>query len=295
MRFLDVFSGIGGFRLGLEQAGMKCIGHIEKDKYANQSYKAIHRPKESEVEYGDITTITDAEFRELRGKFDILVGGFPCQAFSIAGDRRGFEDTRGTLFFELARILEQSKPPLFLFENVKGLLNHDQGQTFEIILKTLDELGYDVEWQVLNSKDFGVPQSRERVFIVGHSRDGRRGEIFPIRGIYEKNSKLQTQYTNTITARYAAAISVGSYIAESKSQKINAIPIITPERKTKRQNCRIRRLTPKECWRLQGFPDWAFDRAKASGVSESQLYKQAGNAVTVNVICEIGKRIMELL
>lgn len=163
MRFLDVFSGIGGFRMGLEQAGHTCIGHIEFNDFARQAYEAIYDIKDDEFDGKDVTEIDD--FTALRGGYDILVGGFPCQSFSIAGHRRGFEDTRGTMFFELARILEQTKPPLCLFENVKGLLSHDGGRTFETILKTMDELGYDVEWQVLNSKDFGVPQKRERVYI----------------------------------------------------------------------------------------------------------------------------------
>ena len=128
MRFLDVFSGIGGFRMGLENAGHTCIGHIERDTHALKSYKAIYDIKEDEYEGKDITEIED--FTELKGKFDLLTGGFPCQSFSIAGRRKGFEDTRGTMFFYLARILEQAKPPFFLFENVKGLLSHDGGGYF---------------------------------------------------------------------------------------------------------------------------------------------------------------------
>src|SRR5690606_37404718 len=135
---------------------------------------------EGEVDWEDITEVTDSEARELRGKVDLITGGFPCQAFSFAGKRRGFEDTRGTMFFEIARIAKQIEPRFLLLENVKGLLSHDKGRTFAIILSTLDELGYDVEWQVLNSKDFGVPQNRERVFIVGHSRRFPRREVFPI-------------------------------------------------------------------------------------------------------------------
>src|SRR5690606_37494355 len=137
---------------------------------------------EGEVDWEDITEVTDSEARELRGKVDLITGGFPCQAFSFAGKRRGFEDTRGTMFFEIARIAKQIEPRFLLLENVKGLLSHDKGRTFAIILSTLDELGYDVEWQVLNSKDFGVPQNRERVFIVGHSRGAGGREVFPIEG-----------------------------------------------------------------------------------------------------------------
>jgi len=184
MKFLDLFSGIGGFRLGLEQHGHECVGFCEIDKYARQSYKAIHNT-EGELEYHDITTVTDDQWRELNGTVDIIAGGFPCQAFSIAGKRQGFEDeTRGTLFFEIMRAAKQIQPPILFLENVKGLLNHDKGRTFRIILQAMDELGYDAEWQVLNSKDFGVPQNRERVCIIGHLRGSSGREIFPIGGTH---------------------------------------------------------------------------------------------------------------
>ncbi|WP_148132022.1 DNA cytosine methyltransferase, partial [Streptococcus sp. HMSC056D07] len=168
MKFLDLFAGIGGFRLGMESAGHECIGFCEIDKFARKSYKAIH-DTEGEIELHDITTVTDEFIRGI-GHVDIICGGFPCQAFSIAGKRKGFEDTRGTLFFEIARFASILRPRLLFLENVKGLLNHNGGDTFETILSALDELGYDAEWQVLNSKNFGVPQNRERVFIIGHLR-----------------------------------------------------------------------------------------------------------------------------
>lgn len=181
MNFLDLFAGIGGFRLGMERAGHKCVGFCEIDKFARSSYKAMHNT-ENEIEYHDIKEVTNEEFRKLRGKVDIICGGFPCQAFSIAGKQLGFEDTRGTLFYEIARATKEIKPRYLLLENVRNLLSHDKGQTFTRILKILDELGYDVEWQVLNSKNFGVPQNRERVFIVGHLRGGCTYKVFPVRG-----------------------------------------------------------------------------------------------------------------
>ncbi|EYT96286.1 DNA methylase [Enterococcus mundtii CRL35] len=147
MRFLDLFAGIGGFRLGMEYAGHECVGFCEIDKFARASYKAIH-DTEGEVEMHDITTVSD-EFVRGIGSVDIICGGFPCQAFSIAGKRKGFEDTRGTLFFEIARFASILRPRYLFLENVKGLLNHERGATFETILRALDELGYDVEWQVL--------------------------------------------------------------------------------------------------------------------------------------------------
>ena len=382
MKFLDCFAGIGGFRMGLELAGHKCVGHIETDKYCNQAYNAIYKPKGDEF-FGE--DITEVDTRKLPD-FDILCGGFPCQAFSVAGKRGGFEDTRGTLIFELLRIAKEKRPPYLLFENVRGLLSHDKGHTFKTILIALDEIGYDVQWQVLNSKHFGVPQNRERVYIVGYLRGRSRRPILPIR----QNDKLsvktdesngtqsQTAYSTTIKTKCGSRAD-DTYIAEPRLKQIiggaqgcsvydssgisctlssqgggmgaktglYAVPVLTPDRVNKRQNgrrfksdgepmftltaqdrhgvaiyqrkrgnnsggvkeiaptltknsyehnnlliqgFRIRKLTPKECWRLQGFPDWAFDRAKDTKLSDTQLYKQAGNAVTVNVIYEIGKR-----
>lgn len=269
MKFFDLFAGIGGFRLGMEVAGHECVGFCEIDKFARASYKAIH-DTEGEVELHDITEVSDDTIRGI-GHVDVICGGFPCQAFSIAGARRGFKDTRGTLFFEITRFASILRPKLLLLENVKGLLNHDRGDTFKTILGALDELGYDVEWEVLNSKNFGVPQNRERVFVIGHLRGQRTREVFPFRSNSAKVDMQNEQSTNTLTARYAAAQSNGSYIIESEQKA-------------------IRKLTPRECWRLQGFPDWAFDKAREVN-SDSQLYKQAGNSVTVNVIAAIAKRI----
>lgn len=172
----------------MERAGHKCVGYCEIDKYARLSYNAIHNT-EGEIDYKDITEVTNEEFRKLRGKADVICGGFPCQAFSIAGNQLGFEDARGTLFYEIARAAEQIKPRYLFLENVRNLLSHDKGKTFERMLKILDELGYDAEWQVLNSKNFGVPQNRERVFIIAHLRGERTYRVFPIRG---KDKKLNT-------------------------------------------------------------------------------------------------------
>lgn len=378
MKFIDLFAGIGGFRLGMESAGHECVAFCEVDKFARASYKAIYNT-EGETELHDITTVTDEEIRNI-GHVDVICGGFPCQAFSIAGHRRGFEDTRGTLFFEIARFAAILKPKYLFLENVKGLLNHDNGDTFETILSALDELGYDVEWQVLNSKDFGVPQNRERVFIIGHLRGERGRKIFPIGGENEKSSAerlginiLGNTKNPDGTAQGTRDIVhdpkgiVGTLTAtDYKGPKQVAIPVLTPDRVNKRQNgirfktdgisptirtmqgsglepkirvkeatkqgyaeasvgdsvnlahpnsktrrrrvgkqiantlltgesqgvvepnFRIRKLTPRECWRLQGFPDWAFDKAQEVN-SNSQLYKQAGNSVTVNVIKEIAR------
>ena len=201
MKYLSLFTGIGGFEKGIIQAyentkirfnessiqrpdnsgntesGRRysepdCIGFSEIDKYATKIYQS-HFPEHKN--YGDITRIKEEDLPD----FELLVGGFPCQAFSIAGKRGGFGDTRGTLFFEIARLISYKKPRLLLLENVKGLLSHDEGRTFTTIISTLDELGYDLQWQVLNSKNFGVPQNRERVFIIGHLRGTSRPQVFP--------------------------------------------------------------------------------------------------------------------
>jgi len=212
-----------------------------------------------------------------------LVGGFPCQSFSIAGKRKGFDDTRGTLFFDIARIVKVKRPRIVFLENVKGLLNHDNGRTFTTIIATLDELGYNAEWQVLNSKHFGVPQNRERVFIVGYLRGECQPEIFPLSiksngthkticklGPFRGNIEYPNGISNTITKSYG--------MESGDSTKVF-------------HQGKIRLFTSLECWRLQGFPDWTHERAKQAGVSESQRYKQAGNSVTVNVIYEIAQRL----
>ena len=174
-----MFAGIGGFRTGLTRAGgFRCVGHCEIDKYANASYEAIYEPGKEERYYHDATKIDPADLPD----FDLLCGGFPCQTFSIAGRRKGFDDTRGTLFFEIARLAQSKRPPYLLLENVPGLLSHDKGRTFSVILATLNDLGYRVEWMVLNSKHFGVPQSRRRLFLICYLDPRCAGKIFPVFG-----------------------------------------------------------------------------------------------------------------
>ena len=177
IRYFDMFAGIGGFRAGLTRAGgFQCIGHCEIDKYADASYRAIHNPRKEELYYPDARTIDPDTMPD----FDLLCGGFPCQAFSTAGKRLGFEDSRGTLFFEIARLAAARRPSYLLLENVPGLLSHDKGRTFTAILSTLSDLGYGIEWLVLNSKDFGVPQSRRRVYIVCYLDRRCAGKILPV-------------------------------------------------------------------------------------------------------------------
>ena len=173
IKFFDMFAGIGGFRSGLEAiGGFECVGYCEIDKYAKQAYEAMYDTG-GELYFDDARKIVPEQLPD----FDLITGGFPCQSFSIAGARKGFDDTRGTLFFEIARIAAVKKPKYLFLENVPGLLNHDSGRTFETILCTLDGLGYNVCWQVLNSKNFGVPQSRNRVYIIGYNREKCAGEV----------------------------------------------------------------------------------------------------------------------
>ena len=178
-----MFSGIGGFELGMP-AEWECVGYSEIDKYAIQIYQKYFPNHKN---YGDATKIISNELPD----FDLLVGGFLCQAFSIAGKRKGFDDTRGTLFFDIARVLKDKRPRHFLLENVKGLLSHDFGKTFQTIIGVLTDLGYFVEWQVLNAKNFDVPQNRERVFIVGHFGKESRRKVFPIGEVSEESFGIQ--------------------------------------------------------------------------------------------------------
>jgi DNA (cytosine-5)-methyltransferase 1 len=269
MRYFSMFSGIGGFELGIEQACQElgltseCVGYSEIDKAAIRTYEEHF----NHDNYGDATTI---RADGLPG-FDLLVGGFPCQAFSVAGRRRGFEDTRGTLFFDIARVLKANYPDYFILENVKGLISHDKGNTFRTILRTLDELGYNVQWKVLNSKDYGCPQNRERVYIVGHLGGTPQPQVFSPSGPGNPYS------TVGVTAETAVARTLTAG-GNSGGNHSGMTILRTPEGD--------RRLTPVEWERLQGFPDnWTVG-------SDTQRYKQCGNAVTVNVVRDVALRLL---
>ena len=431
MRIFSTFSGIGGFEIGIENAyrnqqateieqnrqgrnrtaneggsnvygGSKpplCVGYSEIDKYAISVYE---RNFPNVRNFGDITKINAKELPD----FDCLVGGFPCQAFSIAGKRRGFEDTRGTLFFDLARILREKQPRYFVFENVKGLLSHDNGNTFRTIIAATDELGYDCQWQVLNSKNHGVPQNRERVYIVGHLRGTPRPEVFPIESdhgettnevtakgqlvdltrrepssyrertdgragtldanyykglanqerpgvvqpftvskIDRKNKEYtlkDTEISGTLTATMWKGIDALNrtgvkqlnqpthsndrvYASDGISPTLNTMqggnrqPFIAAQRgrgeppvqqlearpdditntitSVQKDNMvladvHIRRLTPIECERLQGFPDNWTAQGTDGAISDTQRYKMCGNAVTTNVVQAVFERLL---
>ncbi len=179
IRYFDMFAGIGGFRAGLTRAGgFQCVGHCEIDKYADASYRAIHDIGKEERYYPDAREIDPGDLPD----FDLLCGGFPCQPVSLAGQRKGFDDPRGALFFEIARLAEARRPAYLWLENVGGLLSHDQGRTFCTILSTLHDLGYGLEWSMLNSADFGPPQARKRLFLIGYLDLRCTGKIFPLPG-----------------------------------------------------------------------------------------------------------------
>lgn len=434
MNFLDFFAGIGGFRTGLERVGGICKGFAEIDKYARQSYKAMH-DTEGELEWHDITAVTDDDFRRLRGTIDLIAGGFPCQAFSVAGKRMGFDESRGTLFFHIARAAKEIQPRYLLLENVKGLVSHDQGRTLTVILNTLQELGYGhIEWGIFNSKFWGVPQNRERIFIVAErvsepqrpylldllKQQEDNGVQTRLRDVLEtnvdekyylsdektknliRNLDKEVSLFDCIDSRQKSADKIRSYFdscptltaTEAKDVKKVVVPntevvadlnhygndqmnrvygvdgqaptiiavsggrrepkiaepievraVLTPDRHgvmfgepkinvlgttmtteakgtnsrqwiyeadnslsatigagTYKQpmqifgectNYRVRKLTPLECWRLQGFSDELHKASVDSGVSDSQRYKQAGNSVTVNVIEVIGAELQK--
>lgn len=408
IKYLDMYSGIGGFRSALDEVGgFECVGYCEIDKFAKQAYETLYDTK-GEMYFEDARNICPDDLPDI----DLICAGFPCQSFSLAGKQRGFDDTRGTLFFEVARVAAAKRPALLYLENVQNLLSHDKGWTFETILEVLDDIGYDVSWTVLNSANFGVPQSRNRVFITGFLRGRCAGEIFAFsqanpktlkqrlpgregNRVYDSNglaitltssaggfggrtglyilpikSKTKTGYqfahsgdsintayanNNTrrgrvgegiahtetttatlavylidmnpspqltelarcITARQDSGISnrKGEHSAvlvivkeitpdeikglngikaeESNTDKTAGVIILSDE-EDNQYIAYIRKLTPKECWRLQGFTDEQFNKVKAIGMSDSQLYKMAGNAVTVPAVFAISRELKRI-
>lgn len=321
-KFIDLFAGIGGFRIAMQKLGGKCVFTSEWDKEAQKTYKANF----GETPFGDITKESTKSY--IPDGFDVLCAGFPCQAFSIAGKRGGFKDTRGTLFFDVAEIIRRKKPKAIFLENVKGLRNHDGGKTLATILNVLrNDLGYFVpEPQIMNAKDFGVPQNRERIFIVGFRKDLNITEFS-----YPKPSKkkvsfaqvkekkvvptkyyLSTQYLQTLhnhKARHASkgngfgfeiipddgisnAVVCGGMGRERNLVYDNRITDFTPQTKIKGTVNRegIRKMTPREWARLQGFPE-----NYKIVVADASAYKQFGNSVAVPAIKATAEKILETI
>jgi DNA (cytosine-5)-methyltransferase 1 len=360
IRVFDAFSGIGGFRSAFERVGgFKTVGWCEIDRFAQKSYRALFDTG-GEQFYENIRDIDTAGLAD----FDLLVGGFPCQPFSVAGKRLGTADERGDLFFELARILEAKRPRYFIFENVPGLLGIEKGQTFKVILETLSKLGYCVEWLVHDSAGFGVPQSRKRVYLAGCLGVDCSGKILAFGNCDEENSRkvkqliggsqgqrvyapdgfavtqcsgsggmggktglylidmnyppTLTEKARCITARQDSGVSKhkgehsGVLVEDGPRAILNPFKeeVYQNGRRVKEPNepmftltvvdrhgivhqGRIRRLMPIECWRLQGFTTEQFRKVEAAGLSDAQLYKQAGNAVTVNVVEALARNLLK--
>ena len=387
-KFIDMFAGMGTVRMGFEQAGWKCVSSIEFDKHKRRIYEVIFG---NEPEFGDITAVRGSDLPYA----DCWCFGAPCQDFSIAGIRAGLDGDRSSLVREVFRLVgetpEEHRPEWLLYENVKGMLSSNKGLDYLEILCEMGSLGYDIQWQLLNSKDFGVPQNRERVYTLGHLRTRGERKVFPIGCHDAKASDLQGQYANTITARYGAAAGSGTYIGEGQqpaqiitSHRLNSSQdgfVVSPDGISKTltaghfnvpkvevkqignvmptatranpnqgrvydptglapclnkmegvgrepmiaygvypnaspeyqrpplknlsrtlkadgghpagvlQNSCIRRLTPRECMRLQGVDDAVTDKLISGGISDTQMYRAAGDACTVNVIYEIAKRL----
>lgn len=311
LRVFSTFTGIGGFEIGIDQAATRAkqrieyVGYSEIDKNAISVYERHFKGVKN---YGDITKINAEDLPD----FDCLVGGFPCQAFSILGQRRGFEDTRGTLFFDLARILQAKRPKLFVFENVKGLVIHDGGRTFKTIIATINDLGYDCQWQVLNSTNHSVPHNRDRVIIIGHLRGSGRRKILPFaRATTKDNIKRDSiappdrskgvRIPEATKAGYATAYpgqAVNLSMPNSRSRR-GRVSDVSPTLDTGMwiytvaPDGRLRRLTPTECERLQAFPDgWTSTGILGENFNDRQRYKMLGNAVTTSVIKSVFEKIL---
>jgi DNA (cytosine-5)-methyltransferase 1 len=298
--FIDLFAGIGGIRIGFESVGGDCVFTSEWDTAAQKTYQANF----NEIPYGDITKITPEEIPS----FDMLLAGFPCQPFSQAGLKKGFEDTRGTLFFDIARIVEHHKPSVVFLENVRNLASHDKGNTLKVILATLEDLGYKVFFKILNAKEFGVPQNRARVYIIGFRDDV--DFVFPeppmiktkvwdildkkVDDKYTISDRLWAGHQRRKKEHLSKGNGFGYSIFDENSEYTSTISARYykdgSEILIKQENKNPRKLTPKEASRLQGFPeDFIIP------VSDVQAYKQFGNSVAVPVIKSLAKQILETL
>ena len=298
IRFIDLFCGIGGFRVAFEEAcqevdiNAQCVFSSDIDKFAQDSYEANF----GERPHGDITQIDEKDIPD----HDILFAGFPCQPFSIIGQMKGLNDTRGTLFFDIARIIKEKEPKAFILENVKQLVGHDQGKTLKVILQSLKDLGYHVQYSVLNALDYGLPQKRERIVIVGHKEPIMFTYPDPIRPykplteILEKRVDKKHYASEYIRSKREESHKSSFYPSiwhENKSGNICSYPFSCALRAGASYNYLLvngeRRLTPREMFRLQGFPDWY-----KIVVSDGQAKRQAGNAVPVNMIKAVVQKLL---
>lgn len=310
--FIDLFAGIGGFRIAMQNLGGKCVFSSEWDENAQKTY--FHNF--GEVPFGDITKERTKSY--IPNSFDVLCAGFPCQAFSIAGHQRGFEDTRGTLFFDVAEIIKRKRPRAFFLENVKNLKSHDNGNTFSVIMSTLKDLGYGVHAEVLNSMDYAnVPQNRERIFIVGFDKESVpnwRDFVFPERIqlnrtihdcinynetderlFYTPNFPHYQDLVNGMVNRDTVYQWRRQYVRENQS---NVCPTLTANMGEGGHNVPLiitdngfRKLSPKECLNFQGYPE----QYEFPNIANSKKYKQAGNSVTVPLIQRVANNLIDIL
>ena len=299
-KFIDLFAGIGGIRTGFESVGGECVFSSEWDSYAQKTYCANF----GEIPHGDITKISPEEIPS----FNMLLAGFPCQPFSQAGLKKGFDDTRGTLFFDIARIVRHHKPEVVFLENVRNLASHDKGNTLKVILKTLEDLGYEVFNKVLNAKDFGVPQNRARIYIIAFKNkvafefpqeskiETKLGDILE-KNVDEKytiSDKLWAGHQRRKKEHKEKGNGFGYAIFDANSKYTSTISARYykdgSEILIKQKGKNPRKLTPREAARLQGYDD----NFKIP-VSDNQAYKQFGNSVAVPVIKELAKKIMKSL
>lgn len=312
-KFIDLFAGIGGFRLALQNMGGKCIFTSEWDKEAKRTYKANF----GEIPFGDITKEETKSY--IPDGFDVLCAGFPCQAFSIAGKRGGFEDTRGTLFFDVAEIIKRKQPKVIFLENVKGLKNHDKGKTFKVITSILEEkLGYKIFYKVLNTMEYvDIPQNRERIFIVAFDpkqvenyadfqfpekikltttihdflEEEKQDDYF----YYKDDHKYMSEFKKIITKKDTLYQWRRVYVRENKN---NVCPTLTANMGTGGHNVPIakddygiRKLTPRECFNFQGYPK----EFVLPNIANSKLYMQSGNSVTMPLIQRIAEQILKVM
>ena len=303
VRFIDLFAGIGGIRLAFTSKNTECVYSSEWDKFAQTTYAANFK----HVPDGDITAVDAA----MIPPFDLLLAGFPCQPFSNAGLKRGFEDTRGTLFFDVARIIKHHRPRMVLLENVKGFAKHDKGNTMRVVTDTLEQLGYNVSAQILNAKDFGLPQNRERIYIVGLKRKlfGPTPFTFPIPP--KPNTRLGEILEPKVAPKYTLSDALWAGHVRRKAEHVRkgngfGYSLFKPsstytstisaryykdgsEILVSQRSKNPRRLTPREAARLQGFPD-----SFKIPVSDGQAYKQFGNSVAIPVVRAIATRMIKL-
>lgn len=313
MKFMDFCAGIGGGRLGLEENNFECVAHSEIDIIANQTYRVFFGQEEKN--YGDLMKIESSQLPE----FDILIGGFPCQTFSIVGKRAGFSDSRGLVIYGLIKILKEKNIPYFIMENVKGLINHNHGQTLKTILLNLNDAGYDVIYNVLNSENYGVPQLRERVYLIGIKKGLKKREfIWPQQHkkadlkdflVDEKNEVLEISngtWLKYINNKYnQGRFNINEILKENylvldwRQSDLRLYRGRVPTLRTGRhgilyvRNGKLRKLSGYEALLLQGFPKILAEKARKNGISNSKLLMQAGNAMTVPVIKDLGEALIK--